>query len=75
MKFTYSCLSSAEKKISIASLDHMMRKIGNGVWLLNVEPLNFELPRGICLMLPVNCCILFPELLAHSSSRPNVKIV
>jgi len=24
-----------------------MRKIGNGVWSLNVEPLNFELPRGL----------------------------
>ena len=31
-------------------------------WSLNVEPLNFELPRGIRLMLLVNCCILSPEL-------------
>jgi hypothetical protein len=24
-----------------------MRKIGNGVWSLNVEPLNFELPWAL----------------------------
>ena len=27
-----------------ASLHDVMRTIGNGVWSLNVEPLNFELP-------------------------------
>jgi hypothetical protein len=27
-----------------AWLHDAMRKIGNGVWSLNVEPLNFELP-------------------------------
>jgi hypothetical protein len=28
----------------LASLHDVMRKIGNGVWSLNVELLNFELP-------------------------------
>jgi hypothetical protein len=27
-----------------ASLHVVMRKIGNGAWSLNIEPLNFELP-------------------------------
>jgi hypothetical protein len=29
-----------------ASLHDVMRKIWNGVWSLNVEPLNFEPPQG-----------------------------
>jgi len=37
---------SGEENIDAAhaSLRVVMRKIGNGAWSLNIEPLNFELP-------------------------------
>jgi len=39
---------SGEENIDAAhaSLHDVMRKIGNGAWSLNVEPLNFEPPQG-----------------------------
>jgi hypothetical protein len=39
-------VTSRQEKIqpAHASLHDVMRKITNGLWSLNVEPLNFELP-------------------------------